>query len=250
MVALSKIQFEPKWKEELVCTMDGRRFVVELTMGVLTVYFPTLAKWESSAPEWAKKQWERARADLSDWCEHQKIPLVIEDHAWVSFRTMSINEAVARMALRIEPIEDLPHIATEALCQGVDSTALRMLAASDPHDQPNNLRQLLTKAAQELGIGIPDEISAARALLPLYLRDITEGRVLPEEGVRNILYDLQFKVGYDTDKSHDGEGLGIGTLLRYYERYSEESDFSPRGGLYAFLNRSIVDEANRLLRGA
>lgn len=54
-------------------------------MGVLTVYFPTLAKWEASAPDWAKDEWERVRTDLADWCEHQKIPLVIEDNAWVSF---------------------------------------------------------------------------------------------------------------------------------------------------------------------
>jgi hypothetical protein len=85
MIATSTVQFQPKWKEELVCTMDGRSFVVELTMGVLTVYFPTQTKWEASAPEWARQHWERVRADLSAWCQQQKMPLVIEDHAWVSF---------------------------------------------------------------------------------------------------------------------------------------------------------------------
>jgi hypothetical protein len=85
MITTSTVQFEPRWKEELVCTMDGRKFVVELTMGVLTAYFPTQSKWESSAPEWARHQWERVRADLSAWCQQQKMPLVIEDHAWVSF---------------------------------------------------------------------------------------------------------------------------------------------------------------------
>jgi hypothetical protein len=81
----SKIQFQSKWKEELVGTMDGKSFTIEMTMGVLTVYFPTVAKWETSAPNWARKEWERVRVDLADWCEHQKIPLVIEDDAWVSF---------------------------------------------------------------------------------------------------------------------------------------------------------------------
>jgi hypothetical protein len=85
MTTASKVQFEPKWKEELVCTMDGRRFVVELTMGVLTVYFPTLSKWDASAPEWARGQWQRVRDDLADWCQQQKMPLVIEDHALVEF---------------------------------------------------------------------------------------------------------------------------------------------------------------------
>jgi hypothetical protein len=85
MITTSKVQFQPKWKEELVCTMDGRSFVVELTMGVLTVYFPTQSKWQTSAPDWAKQQWERVKGDLSIWCEQKKIPLVIEDHAWAQF---------------------------------------------------------------------------------------------------------------------------------------------------------------------
>lgn len=85
MSTISKVQFEPKWKEELVCTMDGKKFIVELTMGVLTVYFPTKSKWATSAPEWARPQWERVRADLSAWCQQQNIPLIIEDSAWVQF---------------------------------------------------------------------------------------------------------------------------------------------------------------------
>ena len=85
MTTASKVEFHPMWKEELICTMDGRRFVIELTMGVMTVYFPTLAKWQASAPDWAKSQWERVRDDLSDWCDRKKIPLKIQDDAWVEF---------------------------------------------------------------------------------------------------------------------------------------------------------------------
>lgn len=81
----SPIQFRGEWKELLVGLMDGKEFTIEMAGGVLTVYFPTLAKWEASAPDWAKHQWERVRADLLVWCEQQKIPLVIEDHAWVEF---------------------------------------------------------------------------------------------------------------------------------------------------------------------
>ncbi|MEJ7138602.1 hypothetical protein [Amphibiibacter pelophylacis] len=85
MTATSKVQFQPKWKEELVCTMDGMSFIIEQSTGVITVYFPTQTRWESLAPEWARQQWERVRADLSTWCQQQKIPFVIEDHARVSF---------------------------------------------------------------------------------------------------------------------------------------------------------------------
>jgi len=85
LTSRAKVQFEPKWKEELICTMDGRRFVIEITMGVLTVYFPTKSRWEATAPDWAKPQWERAREDLSAWCLQQNIPLQIEDNAWAEF---------------------------------------------------------------------------------------------------------------------------------------------------------------------
>jgi hypothetical protein len=78
MTTTSKVQFQPKWKEELVCTVDGGRFVVEMTI-------PTQPMWEASAPDWARHQWERVREDLAAWCEQQKMPLIIEDHAWVSF---------------------------------------------------------------------------------------------------------------------------------------------------------------------
>ena len=82
----SKVQFHPRWKEELVCTMDGHQFIVELTMGVLTVYFPTKERWQASAPEWAKGHWDRVHEDLSAWCEGQGWPLKIEENAWVQFQ--------------------------------------------------------------------------------------------------------------------------------------------------------------------
>ncbi len=85
MSAPSKVQFHPRWKEELVCTMDGKSFTIEITMGALKAYLPTESKWKASAPEWAKDQWARVQADLSAWCAQEKIPLIIEDEAWVCF---------------------------------------------------------------------------------------------------------------------------------------------------------------------
>ena len=81
------VYFNPRWKEELVGTIDGHTFIVEMTMGQYVVYFPEEAKWEASAPEWARGQWERVRADLAAWCEREKIPLEIEERAWVSFES-------------------------------------------------------------------------------------------------------------------------------------------------------------------
>lgn len=83
--SVPKVQFQPEWKELLTCTMDGKTFTVELTMGVPTVYFPAKSKWEETAPAWAKAQWERVNGDLSAWCLREKIPLVIDEKAWVEF---------------------------------------------------------------------------------------------------------------------------------------------------------------------
>ena len=80
-----KVQFQPKWREELVCTMDGKKFSIELTMGVLRAYVPTRPRWEATAPDWARRQWEQVKEDLSAWCHQEKIPLVIDDKAWVAF---------------------------------------------------------------------------------------------------------------------------------------------------------------------
>ncbi len=151
------------------------------------------------------------------------------------------------MALQLLPIEDLPNIATQALCEGLDSRALRMLAASGPDDCHEELQRLFTKAAQELGVAIPDRVTAARILLPLYLRDIAEARVSPALGVRQILYDLQFAVGHDLDKTHVGEGLGIERLLSDYYAYHD----APFGGLieeaFHTIEKRIVEEAKKLL---
>jgi hypothetical protein len=80
------VRFSPQWKEMLICTMDGHEFVLEFTMGISTVYLPPLESWERTAPGWARGQWERVRADLTEWCSKQKIPLVIEPQSSVQFR--------------------------------------------------------------------------------------------------------------------------------------------------------------------
>ena len=168
---------------------------------------------------------------------------------------MRVDEAVARMVLRVEPIDDLPTMATEALCQGFDSPALRMLAASAPTDHPGDLRQLFLKAVQELGMTVPDKFGAARALLSVYLRDIVEARVSPVRGVRRILLDLQYAVGHELDKSHVGEGLGIGRLLGDYYTYDDAASGHleyhgrrvTKEQAFELLDRSIMSEARRLL---
>lgn len=79
-----QFKFEPRWKEELVGSCSEGTFVLEMTMGELNVFLPTETVWQEKAPSWAKSHWHTVRAQLEQWCSQQKIPLIVEDHAWVA----------------------------------------------------------------------------------------------------------------------------------------------------------------------
>ncbi len=78
-----KFTFTPKWKEELVCSCSQGGFIIEMTMGVDGIYFPTENKWKTEAPNWTLIYWDSIRAQLSSWCEKNKIPLYVDESAWV-----------------------------------------------------------------------------------------------------------------------------------------------------------------------
>ena len=78
------IEYAARWKEELVGTINGNHFVVELTMGRLHVYFPTESVWEAGAPEWAKGKYLIARDAAEEWAEKNKSGFAVEDNTWIS----------------------------------------------------------------------------------------------------------------------------------------------------------------------
>jgi Domain of unknown function (DUF4328) len=82
---MSKIrfQFRPRWKEELVCSTVLGNLVLDMPMGVTSVYLPTEASWARQAPEWARGLWFDLHADLVQWCASERVPLYVEDSATV-----------------------------------------------------------------------------------------------------------------------------------------------------------------------
>jgi len=58
-------EFQPRWKEELVCTGPGGTFVLELPMGVLSAYLPTEAVWQEKAPVWSRALWSELHDELA-----------------------------------------------------------------------------------------------------------------------------------------------------------------------------------------
>jgi hypothetical protein len=78
-----QLSFNPRWKEELVCTAREGIFILEMPMGITTVYFPPEAVWEMRAPAWAAGYWREIHDQLSGWCAARKIPVVLREDAWV-----------------------------------------------------------------------------------------------------------------------------------------------------------------------
>jgi hypothetical protein len=70
--------FCPRWKEELVCSCPLGRFVLEMPMGITSVYLPTEESWQSVAPEWARPHWNELHGQLSAWCARQHYPLFVD----------------------------------------------------------------------------------------------------------------------------------------------------------------------------
>lgn len=82
---MSKIRFEfrPRWKEELVCSSVLGNLVLDMPMGVTSVYLPTEGSWARQAPQWARAMWPEFHAQLVQWCASERVPLYVEDSASV-----------------------------------------------------------------------------------------------------------------------------------------------------------------------
>ncbi|WP_163831838.1 hypothetical protein [Spartinivicinus ruber] len=82
---MSKFKFQVKWKEELIVIGEGGQFILELPMGVLSVYLPSESTWQLKAPEWARNSYIELKDELESWCIENKAKLIIEETASVDF---------------------------------------------------------------------------------------------------------------------------------------------------------------------
>jgi hypothetical protein len=75
--------FQSRWKEELVCSCPLGKLVLEMPMGVPSVYMPTEQVWKDSAPAWASPYWQALHAQLAKWCTDHGFPLYVDGSATV-----------------------------------------------------------------------------------------------------------------------------------------------------------------------
>jgi hypothetical protein len=87
MAPPASYEFTPRWKELLVIKCPQGSLVVEMTMGVLEVSFPTPERWSELSPPWAQARYGELLEALRRWCAQQKIPLVVDQAAWVEEET-------------------------------------------------------------------------------------------------------------------------------------------------------------------
>jgi hypothetical protein len=75
--------FQPRWKEELVCSCSLGELILEMPMGVPSIYLPTEVVWQASAPDWARPYWNSIHTQLKAWCALHDFPLFLDDTASV-----------------------------------------------------------------------------------------------------------------------------------------------------------------------
>ena len=78
--------FTPKWKEILQCRSPVGAFDIEMTMGVMRVYFPTEDIWRQHTPDWMAACYTPILSQLQHWCAENDIPLYIEESAHIHWR--------------------------------------------------------------------------------------------------------------------------------------------------------------------
>jgi len=71
---MSRINFVPGWKEELIASSEEGILVFEFTIAREHVYFPDEDLWKTGAPEWPKDKWELYRKKCEQWCSQNNIP--------------------------------------------------------------------------------------------------------------------------------------------------------------------------------
>ncbi|MBI5261041.1 MAG: hypothetical protein HY852_04395 [Bradyrhizobium sp.] len=82
---MSTFSFNPRWKEELVCSGGGGRFIIEFYMGKPSACLPSEQAWHNKAPEWARDLWPVLRDELEAWCVENKAGFAIDERALVFF---------------------------------------------------------------------------------------------------------------------------------------------------------------------
>jgi hypothetical protein len=160
---------------------------------------------------------------------------------------MTFDEAVAADTLGVLLPEQLPEIATEALCTGLDSPSLAALAGESPRAaSPHELHLLFERVLRELEVDRPTPVRAAEILRDYSARRVVSGEVSPHFGAEAIVRGVLDRVRDDLPPGeYLGSGLGITRLVGLFYDY----DLVHHEGLGTEeeVNNAVVEECRRIL---
>lgn len=163
------------------------------------------------------------------------------------------REAAAFYALGLVTSEDLPELATEWLCNGLDSQSMRVLAGESAPIM-SDVAPLFEAVLNELSVELPDEGGAVLVVLEVYLRQIVSGAIDPFEGMALIQNHLGGYF-YDTSTKFLGDGIGIERMHTWYRELQDAEDGStlfyyidlPREEAVLKFREHLMEEARRRL---
>jgi len=138
-------------------------------------------------------------------------------------RRMSFRGAVLRFELGLLPADELPHAAVQALEEGLDCEALRILAAhSLPPDDPSSVVTAYRRTLGDLGIVVPDRDGAVHELLEEDLAAIAAPRSHAYAEAKRTIAEIYFGLGFSgRNKEYVGDALGIEGLYGLVDTYDE-----------------------------
>jgi len=132
---------------------------------------------------------------------------------------MSFHTDILRFEVGLASSDVLPNVAVDALERGIDSPALRLLAAYslEPHDS-FGVEAAYRQVRCELPDFAPPRQEAAFCLLEALLGEIVSGHVAPDVGVGRIVNDVYRQCGWDDrNVRFVGDSLGIEFLFSLWD---------------------------------
>ncbi len=135
---------------------------------------------------------------------------------------MNSKEILANYVLGNVDESALIDVALQALAEGHDSPALRVLAGENPADfNAFEVRELLSRVLIQLNWSLPSPQEAARVLLCYWARNIIAGNVTPKDGAGHVTHEIYMYFRNQQKETYIGECLDVSGLISLYYAYDD-----------------------------
>jgi hypothetical protein len=161
---------------------------------------------------------------------------------------VDLPELAAEFVLGEVLPEDLKERANQAVLAGYDSPSPYLLAGAEKWLHADELRTLLLRALEEVGVPVPDRLGAGAILKRAYARRVVDGELSPREGASRIVGFLHALEGeLPQARKYVGDSFGIARLLGLYYGLDDTAAHDP--AVRRAIETGIVEACSRLARG-